>query len=359
MTWEEKRAREAYRVAQFSAPLHPALEAHGHAARPSPSAHPRTANPRLAADIARTADQHIGDTLRAQAIVQSNALGPERARSQSLPQPAETPALASAAAVANPAQWPDGLYLPAPAFTYPVRCESAGAQPEAGAHACQSPSAALASCGVGCTAAETLLPGSSVVDVASTAAPAASAAVHAAGARPAPPKLAAAVSLSKRSDSSASVPAAVEFGSPQTNRPKTTASPAASPAAGRQQPDAVGPHSPVGGLSAQKFVGTAISVRQAWGKLPAPEQPPADGPPDGPEAVAAASISSAAAATAAASETATSPEQAAAAAAAAAVAKAAAASGGVEPDCSRVILHFDVDAMYAQARAKMMSMVAS
>jgi len=353
MTWEEKRAREAYRVAQFSSPVHPALEAHGRAARLSPSAPPPVANPRLAADIARAADQHQRDTQRAEAIVQSNALANKQAKTRGRLQSVQIPAPASSAEPDQSQQWSDGLYLPAPAFTYPVRCESSVAPPEAGAHACQSPSAAPASRGAGSTTAGCLSLGSSV-SVASTGL-AASAATHAATAQPPPHSPAGATSLSKQSDCGTIAPSAGP-GSPSAEPLGSPASPAASPAEGRQQPMVVGPHSPVGGLSAQKFVGTAISVRQAWGTLPAPAQPPAKGPPDSPEAVAAAA-SSPAGSPAAASAAVAFPEEAAASAAAAAVVKAAAAAGGVEPDASRVILHFDVDAMYAQVHPTTLSFV--
>jgi len=346
-------------VAQFSSLVHPALEAHGRAARPTPSPPPPVANPRLAADIARAADQHQRDTQRAQAIVQSRALADERAQTESRLQPARTPVPVSSEAAAQPGQyqqWPEGPYLPAPAFTYPVRCESSVAPPAAGGHACRSPSAAQGSRGVGGTPAVHNPSEGSSIGVAGTGL-AASAATHAASAQSAPPSPAAAMTLGRQSDCRTNVPSAGS-GSPTADLPGVTASPAASPAGGRLQQEAVGPHSPVGGLSAQKFVGTAISVRQAWGKLPGPAQPPAEGPRDSPGSAALASASSPAEYPAAASAAVASTEEAtAASAAAAAVAKAAAASGGVEPDCSRVILHFDVDAMYAQVHPSSLTLM--
>ena len=110
---------------------------------------------------------------------------------------------------------------------------------------------------------------------------------------------------------------------------------------------------PLGGrFAAQKFPGTAVAVQQAWrspstpASHPAPAQPAAETPqriggdddaggnaggPDNAEAAAAAP------------QLAQASVEAVCAAAAQPV-----AAGGVEPDAARVILHFDVDAMYAQ-----------
>ena len=328
MTREEKRAREAYRVAQFSAPVHPALEAHGRAASP-PALAPAVANRRLAADIERAAEQHHADTLRAQNILQSNVAQPDPARAQTaLQQPPATPTGAGAeqSGLRPGQERPAPLFLPAPVFTYPHRSEPTSQRAPAPQHSSQAGSptgsgACTQTCttAVGCIVANS----TSVPFVASLP-----------GARP---------GLNSPAHRPAVSSSGARFGS--------SVSPAQRSPAAAQHAGAAEAETPVmGGLAAQRaFPGTAIAVQQAWRSPSAPAQPAeASHPSGGADISCAAGGEGGNEASTTALPLAPASGEPACTADEALTAAVRTAAATVVPDSARVVLHFDVDAMYAQ-----------